>query len=555
MIPSMHKFFLVTFSLFWLSATAQLHEEATPWSFGEGVTDRSFQHISLAPPDEEALLEEEQEDPFFKTRRFALLVPVLLDPLTAGTWQHHPDGEVWRLKLSLAGSLASSLYFSGFSLPEGVRLYLYDENGLQLKGAFTHRNNRPGGHFATGLIGGGTVILELNVPHQVSRASWFTIEEMTYGYAHLDGVLQSSGFGDSQFCEVNVACSPEGDNYQDEKDGVVRIQVKVAGSAYWCSGSMINNTSQDKTPYLLTADHCAYKYGQYASVADLAAWIFYFRYESAGCANPQFEPQLFSLTGCQKVAHDGTRGMDGSDFYLVKLLDNIPANYNVYFNGWSRVDVPSSSGVTIHHPDGDIKKISTYVETPESSSWQGNGLPSHWKVTWAQTVNNWGVTEGGSSGAPLFDNIGRIVGTLTGGLASCTSPEYPDYYGKFSYHWESNGSDDTLRLSPWLDPGNTGVLSLGGTTLGTEAGELAGNNMVRIYPNPAGDELFVEAGEHGTGVVRIEILDLLGRVVEQRQVEAVAGVARFDLDRCQPGIYFVRRSAPGRTAVAKFVKK
>ncbi len=55
-----------------------------------------------------------------------------------------------------------------------------------------------------------------------------------------------------------------------------------------------------------------------------------------------------------------------------------------------------------------------------------------------------------------------MIGTLTGGLAGCDDPDKPDYYGKFSYHWQSNGTADTAQLKPWLDPDDTGVLSLDG---------------------------------------------------------------------------------------------
>ncbi|NLA24738.1 MAG: PKD domain-containing protein, partial [Bacteroidales bacterium] len=75
-----------------------------------------------------------------------------------------------------------------------------------------------------------------------------------------------------------------------------------------------------------------------------------------------------------------------------------------------------------------------------------------------------GVTEGGSSGSPLFSNNKLIVGTLTGGSSDCGLPaqNQSDLYGKFDYHWESNGGADNVRLKPWLDPNNTGATILQG---------------------------------------------------------------------------------------------
>jgi PKD repeat protein len=70
--------------------------------------------------------------------------------------------------------------------------------------------------------------------------------------------------------------------------------------------------------------------------------------------------------------------------------------------------------------------------------------------------------EGGSSGAFIFSEEGYIVGALSGGFASCNFQERLDYYGKFSYSWASNGTDSTRQLQPWLDPIDSGLLSLRG---------------------------------------------------------------------------------------------
>jgi hypothetical protein len=161
--------------------------------------------------------------------------------------------------------------------------------------------------------------------------------------------------------------------------------------------------------------------------------------------------------------------VSGSDFMLVLLTEEVPDNYSPYFMGWNAQDQPGEEGVTIHHPSGDIKKISTYTEPVDS--WQWGGTPNtHWRVFWAETESGWGVTEGGSSGAPLLNENGMIIGTLTGGLAACdpggagpgTGPDKPDYYGKFSYSWDQNGVTPDTRLKDCLDPDNTGIAFLPG---------------------------------------------------------------------------------------------
>ena len=43
------------------------------------------------------------------------------------------------------------------------------------------------------------------------------------------------------------------------------------------------------------------------------------------------------------------------------------------------------------------------------------GANTAFTVGWVSNANGWGVTEGGSSGSPLFNSNGLQIGTLTGG--------------------------------------------------------------------------------------------------------------------------------------------
>ena len=79
------------------------------------------------------------------------------------------------------------------------------------------------------------------------------------------------------------------------------------------------------------------------------------------------------------------------------------------------------------------------------------------------------TTEGGSSGGCLFDSsTKRCVGTLSGGFASCSALDQPDWYGRLAAQWTGDGTPET-RLSDWLDPIDSGALFLDGKN-GTGAG-------------------------------------------------------------------------------------
>jgi hypothetical protein len=447
--------------LIWGIAPAQISRGGTPPGFNHGEV-QSIKAIDVSQIDYESLrLEDMTRDASGEPYRFAVIIPTDLSPDQAGTWTTHPGfGRFWQMKITSPGALALGLYFDRFRLPEGSSLFVYDEKAVKIIGAFTSDNNNPEEVFATEMVPGSTAVIEYVEPVATSGGYLLHLSGIAHAYRGVGFLFdaRARGFGDSGPCEVNVNCS-EGEAWQNEKKGVVRISVKNGSYLFWCSGSLVNNTSEDFTPYILTADHCAFYSGQYATAQDLGQWIFYFNYEAPGCVTPLQEPTYGSMTGATLVAHGGNTG---SDFYLVLMDQKVPGSYDPYFNGWNRDNVVSDWGVCIQHPEGDIKKISTYDTPTVSSEWNSNGLPSHWRVQWQATAHGHGVTEGGSSGSPLFDQAGLIIGTLTGGESSCTNPNGQDYFGKFYWHWQSNGTTAVTHLNDWLDPGATGEHQLPG---------------------------------------------------------------------------------------------
>jgi len=556
-IPGVITAFLLLF--FSLQLIAQINDSGRPISFELKNDKQLISSFKLPSPDmNQVNAEDLQRDTSFLPRRFSILLPVNIDFIKEGTWLQLENGyRICRLNLHAEGALANNLYFDKFFLPEGVRLFLYDDSKNQIKGAFTSFNNPENGNFAIELMAGETVILELNIPKEVEIDPEINIAEFGYAYRDVPQYDEAKGFGGSHWCEININCSPEGNNWQVQKNGVVKILVKVSGSGFWCTGSLINNTKFDATPYVLTADHCAFQLNKYASEEDLDEWIFYFNYESATCDNPDIEPSWHSMTGASKVAQGGNRGQDGSDFYLVLLNNKVPWNYYPYFLGWSRVNVPSENGVTIHHPNGDIKKISTYVSPLESAEWSFNGLQSHWKVIWAATENNWGVTENGSSGSPLFNSNGEMVGTLTGGLAACDAsgalgPDKPDYYGKFSYHWQSNGTTDTAQLQPWLDPDDLGIQSLTGL-VDIDEHSIVNNLDINIYPNPANEYFFINFTCLESKMYLISIYDIVGKLIKEIDSQYQESELKINISDMPKGIYFISVKDDYKSIVKKLI--
>jgi PKD repeat protein len=124
------------------------------------------------------------------------------------------------------------------------------------------------------------------------------------------------------------------------------------------------------------------------------------------------------------------------------------ANYNVYYAGWSRDTVHPTSGMGIHHPSGDIKKISQAgLFSRADGIDEGNGAADCWQVLWPTAA----CTEPGSSGSPIFNASHKLIGQLYGGPSACGASQMWDYYGRFYVSWTGGGTSAT-RLSDWLDP-------------------------------------------------------------------------------------------------------
>ena len=457
-----------------VGAEAQMSEGGTPPSFRYEQTLRSRAAASMVAVNfnvnDEKLVDAWRESEGLAPQCVSKLIEVSMKPENAGVWSTLPDGQtIWQLELQAAGAQALMLYYADFLIPEGGRLYLYNRDKSELLGAYTHATNPGGGRFATGFISGDAVTLEY-APGADGRRPRLEIEAVGYGYNLPAG--DRSWMQGTQLrraanaCEVNVNCS-EGDAWQNEKKGVCHIVQRINGKGYICSGSLLNNTAQDLKPYILTATHCAQDASAVvATDADLQQWQFVFHMEYSGCRSDGRTTQTQSMVGCTRVASTPTHG--GSDGLLLLLKQSIPENYNVYYNGWDRSDRASASGVALHHPQGDYMKISTYTSPVSTATFYGEGnlegAPhAHWNVIFARTANGHGVTEVGSSGAPLFDSNRRIVGSLTGGTSSCTKPDGSNLFGKLSYHWNKHTGDaETSHLDRYLDPTNSGAKVLDG---------------------------------------------------------------------------------------------
>lgn len=533
------------------SANAQISEGGIPPSITYRLSQQSVPQFIVPQPNVEQL---RTEDAFYEKHglaiRFAESVPVEIDLWKEGHWDQLPDGRrVCRLHIQSANAQALILYYSSFAISGGGKLFIYNSDQRQIIGAFTERNNPTRESFATEMIQGEKLTLEYVEPIEMPAKPEILINEVGYVYRTAENFFGSRGFGGSDTCEVNINC-PEGEEWQNQKNGVARIIVKSGFSSLWCTGSLVNNVRWDLTPYFFTANHC----GTSATPENYNQWIFYFRYEGADCENPLSDTlfRTYTMTGAKKLASSVGASV-ASDFKLLKLNESVPLSYDPYFCGWSAVNEPSPNGVTIHHPEGDIKKISTYTDTLISTTW--SGIPNtHWKVVWTPTETNWGVTEGGSSGSPLFDDKGRIIGHLTGGEASCIYTNKPDYYGKFSYSWDTNPDADSTMLKPWLDPDNVGITVLDGTTVSVKEVKPLQQSL-KVFPNPTEGTIYISSEGMAGSHVQLRVSNVLGlEMISLTYPNVAEDQLNIDLGRLPKGIYILSLIINGEKVTVKVLR-
>ena len=420
--------FLINIMIVFTLLVGQVSIESTPKSFSlEQSVDIETQILPAF--DIQKFIEEDEMERTSsqqKPYRFANPISVDFNMNTHGTWNINDDGSsIWQFSIESPGAHSLNLIYDRFNIPEGAEFFVYSEDREMVLGAFTNYNHKPHGGFSTAPVVGDVIILEYNEPASPEFSGEISIDIVAHDYRDVF-FNEERGYGDSGSCNNNVNCAV-GDDWRDEIRSVAMIL--TSGGSRLCTGSLVNNTSQDLAPYFLTANHC---------LGGNNSWIFMFNYQSPSCNN-QNGPTNMTVSGSSLLANSST-----SDFALLLLNETPPESYNVHYAGWDISGSTPSIPVGIHHPSGDIKKISFDYNNASNS---GN----YWDV------NNWedGTTEPGSSGSPLFDGVTqRIIGQLYGGTASCTSITY-DTYGKTSTSWN-------LGMSNYLDPNNTGASFING---------------------------------------------------------------------------------------------
>lgn len=469
------------FIFIWSIANAQvrtnINNDEVITARGKFKKNYSTKSPYLIPPkDIKALLEKEiLENSTGETKpfRIAEAIPVDINVVQEASWIEEGSYAHGSFTIIAAGAKSISVNFDQFKLSKGTELYVYSENGEMITGPVTENENNDNNVWGSWVYKGEKLTVEFKTLTQDRAHIKLHMASVAYGYKDIyQPKVPSGNFGTSGSCNVNVLCLA-GNGWENERNSVALI-LGGSGTAV-CTGAMVNNTGNLTIPYFLTANHCF-------DGAE-ANWKFFFHAWSPQCTPTQNTDGIL-FNGASLRARNAE-----TDFMLLELKDLPPANSSIIAAGWSRSTTTGYSGVGIHHPSGDVMKISTYttgLDRPVNNPFPSPllpGLNKVWVVTWSQ-----GVTEGGSSGSPLFDQDHRIVGQLANGPSGCGSATQKDAYGRFDNSWTGGGTNST-RLSNWLNP--------------TRSAALATDAILLCAPSASNSTLIYPSGQRGVNPVTL----------------------------------------------------
>lgn len=421
-----------------LHLNAQTSEELIPYS-SIGSLPELTSFVDMKEFDANVFLNEiiKNKRPNLKEFMFAKTFDTNISPENSGEWSETSKGKVWRVGIRSKNAYSIYLTCNPFLLNKTVKAFVYAPNFNNLKGPFSIRDNNRFNILSFPIIPGDVVIVELDVPEGVYNYGKLVISKVYHDCNNEFGRKNVIGFvSKSDSCTQDINCE-NGKYWQTEK----RAVCKIVSDGKYSTGTLIGNTSGSKEPYILTANH-AIPDSEHAAGA-----LYYFNYETQICGDNIINESQYIVGGSLVSTTE-----EKLDFTLIKLNNTPPLSFSPYYAGWDNRNVVPERGVCIHHPWGTEKQIAIDYHSLRAGSFS----PEYDSLAY-WNIQHWeiGTTKPGSSGAPLFNPQHRVVGTLTGGEASCSN-SVDDYFSKFALTWNKY-PDSKNQLKAWLDPENKGL--------------------------------------------------------------------------------------------------
>ena len=457
--------------------------------------------------------------------RFAVGRDVNVSGENNGVWSVEGTQSIWRLKVLAPTAVHLNFGFKTMRLPPGAELLIVSGDGKSALGPYSANEVPSHGQLWTAILPGESALMQLSVATSKRAEVEFNLTRIGQGYR---GFGINTHLCKSGACNMDVACLASDDPWNNPRRSVGAY---TRGGTDTCTGSLVNNTNNDKRMLFTTARHCGITTDEIAQTV-----LVFWKYESATCRAPgsaasgaPIPKPATTSAGLRFLAatNNPFAGSDPagsrSDWTILELVTPPAGNtFDLFWAGWDRRPPPTQCASTgganstaglcagIHHPSVDEKRI-TFVEVPMTVDNISGASAIHWQANWdptppivpgivpAPTSVAPGVTEPGSSGSPLYNANQRLIGVLSGGPSACgsTGASLRDQYGGLFHSWEGNGTAAT-RMKDLLDPTNSGVEFMDGTNactaptapISVNASATANNTITVTWGAVAGAESY-----------------------------------------------------------------
>ena len=350
--------------------------------------------------------------------------PVLL-------WKTLADGaQVARFAVTSPAAHALRVGLNFNNIPAGAELRFLgaadgDKAVAMTQSAEIKRLRREQPVYWTPVTEGEQQIIEIYLPSGTNvNLLRFTIDSVSHlivsPYGKLNGAKAcniSTGIDCADTCEIDTKCASQTTSFINAKNSVARMVFQSGSSSFLCTGTLLNDLdSRSQTPYFYGANHCI------STQTEASTLTTFWFYESTSCGSGALSSSSTQVAGGATLLYN-----DPARDSLLLRLNNAPPS-GAFFLGWDANPVAAGTSMTvIHHPAGDVKKVSLgqvkgFNNLDLGGSFINVGYTS-------------ASTEGGSSGSGLltFENNEYFLrGGLQGGSASCSN------FGNAN----NNGNDD-----------------------------------------------------------------------------------------------------------------
>lgn len=431
--------------------------------FAAGVVD--IVGVDLNPLIDQAARSPEQ---------FAVNIAHSISSSTQGKWSQRGSTSTWAYSVRIPTAISMSFHAPHVILPPSAVLTV---STARTASTYTARNVGRNGLWGRPMPG-ESLKFSLSVKSSEATLVHFHITDLQAGYRSLGGgvadhphfsALKSAAAAAAATCTQNYSCDATTAN-QGPAQATVAI---IIGNLYQCTGTLLNDTSGDGTPYVLTARHC--ESGQLGGGnPDAAASVEVYWDAVTACSTT-----LGSIYDSGTLTQGGaTTALEQQDIWLIQL-DTPPAATDAYYAGWDASGAAITGGYTIDHALGEDKQYVAWNGTDLLVQIPGNTLSVAYDSTFWGVVNSLGNLGAGGSGSGLFGPNNLVVGSAslaalpggpnTAGVCPASPPAAPSastvtaLFTALSGVWTSTAdatsSTGSKTLKALLDPGSTGQLT------------------------------------------------------------------------------------------------